>query len=129
MAAVAAVILIGGSIVTVNLLNANPPQTKQSAPPTADPQDPLTAMVPAPKDVVGAPDGTGGVRFTWTNPKPQKDDKYLVTVVLLSGDGDTKVVDDPEATVAAQSGGQTCIEVQLRRADGTASSGVRGCAK
>ncbi|GAA4480858.1 serine/threonine-protein kinase [Microbacterium panaciterrae] len=129
VAVAAIVLLIGGSILTVNLLNAAPPQAKPSASPTADPQDPLSALTPTPTDVTGAPDAQGGVHFTWTNPKPQTGDRYLVTVVMLSGDGDTKLVDKPETTVAAQSGGQTCIDVELRRADGTASSKVRGCAK
>lgn len=129
VAAVAAVVLIGGSVVTVNLLNANPPKPKPTALETADPQDPLGDMTAAPKDVAGTPDGAGGVHFTWTNPKPQDRDSYLVTVITLAGDGETTKVDNPEITVPAQAGGQTCVDVVLRRENGSGSSPVRGCTK
>ncbi|MDQ4215238.1 serine/threonine-protein kinase [Microbacterium capsulatum] len=127
VAAAAAVVLIGGSIVTVDLLNANPPKPLSSPTVTSEPQDPLADIVPTPKDIAGAPDGAGGVHFTWTNPKPQSGDRFTVTEVRLSGDGPARLVDATAVTVAAQTGGQTCILVELRRTDGRSSSPVRGC--
>jgi hypothetical protein len=127
IAAAAVALLVGGSVVTVNLLNAGPPKPKPTAAKTADPQDPLGDMTASPKDVAGAPDGTGSVRFTWTNPSPKTGDSYLVTVVTLSGDGETTKVETPEITIPAQPGGKTCIDVVLRRENGSASSTVRGC--
>ncbi|WP_336648265.1 serine/threonine-protein kinase [Microbacterium sp. MMO-10] len=127
VAAAAVVVLAGGSVLAVNLLNANPPKPKPTAAESADPQDPLGDMTATPKDVVGTPDGAGSVRFTWTNPSPQKGDSYLVTVVTLAGDGDMTKVDAPEITVPAQPGGTTCIDVVLRRENGSGSSTVRGC--
>ncbi|KJL33572.1 serine/threonine-protein kinase [Microbacterium azadirachtae] len=126
IAAVVAVVLIGGSIVTVNLLNANRALPKPSPSTKVNPVDPLGDMAAAPKDVVGAPDGAGGVHFTWSNPKPQDRDSYLVTVITLAGDGETTKVDKTEITIPAQSG-QTCIDVVLRRENGSGSAPVRGC--
>jgi len=127
VAAVAVVVLIGGSVVTVNLLNANRAQPKPSPSTAVDPVDPLGDMTASPKDVVGTPDGAGAVRFTWTNPSPKKGDTFLVTVITLAGDGDTTKVDKPEITIPAQAGGKTCIDVVLRRENGSGSSTVRGC--
>ena len=129
VAAAAAVVLIGGSVMTVNMLNANPPTPKPSQSTDANPVDPLGDMAAAPKDVAGTPDGGGGVHFTWSNPKPQTGDSYLVTVITLAGDGDTTKVDKPEITVPAQAGGTTCVDVVLRRENGSGSSPVRGCTK
>lgn len=114
-------------MLAVNLLNANPPKPKPTAAESADPQDPLGDMAATPKDIVGTPDGAGSVRFTWTNPSPQKGDSYLVTVVTLAGDGDMAKVDAPEITIPAQPGSKTCIDVVLRRENGSGSSTVRGC--
>ena len=127
LAAAAVVVLAGGSVLTVNLLNASPPKPKPTAAQSADPQDPLGDMAAEPRDVTGAPDGAGAVRFTWTNASPKSGDSYLVTVVTLAGDGDTTSVDEPQITVPAQPGGKTCIDVMLRRENGSASSTVRGC--
>ena len=127
VAAVVAVVLIGGSIVTVNLLNANRALPKPSPSTDVNPVDPLGDMAAAPKDVVGTPDGAGGVHFTWTNPKPQDRDSYLVTVITLAGDGETTKVDKTEVTIPAQAGGQTCVDVVLRRENGSGSAPVRGC--
>ncbi|UXW86329.1 serine/threonine protein kinase [Microbacterium azadirachtae] len=127
LAVAAVVVLAGGSVLTVNLLNASPPKPKPTAAQSADPQDPLGDMAAAPKDVTGTPDGAGSVRFTWTNATPKTGDSYLVTVVTLAGDGDTTSVDEPQITVPAQPGGKTCIDVMLRRENGSASSTVRGC--
>ena len=127
VAAAAVVVLIGGSVLTVNLLNTNPPKPMRTDAATADPQDPLGDMTASPKDITGTPDGAGSVRFTWTNPKPEKGDSYLVTAITAEGDGDVTKVDVPEIAVPAQPGGKTCIKVALRRENGSASSEAKGC--
>ncbi|MBS1674307.1 MAG: serine/threonine protein kinase [Actinobacteria bacterium] len=127
VAAAAAVLLIGGSVVTVNLLNANPPAPASTAAQSADPQDPLADMAAMPKDVAGTPDGAGSVHFTWTNPSPKTGDSYLVTPITQEGDGETTMVEAAEITIPAQPNGKTCIKVMLRRENGSASSEVKGC--
>ncbi|WP_295013518.1 serine/threonine-protein kinase [uncultured Microbacterium sp.] len=128
LAAMAAVILlVGGSVLAVNLLNAGAPSAKPTTAATAEPQDPLADLAPPPKDLVATPTGSGQVHVTWTNPSPQDGDSFLVTVVRLDGDGAPVKADAPEITIPAESGGKTCVEVVLRRENGSASSPVRGC--
>ncbi|OZB80482.1 serine/threonine-protein kinase [Microbacterium sp. 13-71-7] len=127
LSVVAVLLLAGGSVLAVNLLNAQGPKPKPESSATADPQDPLADLAPVPKDVTGAADGAGAVHFTWTNPSAKEGDAYLVTVFTAAGEGTPTNVEAPEITVPAQPGGKTCIQVVLRRANGSASAGAKGC--
>ncbi|MEV4686959.1 serine/threonine-protein kinase [Microbacterium sp. LWH3-1.2] len=97
---------------------------------SSKPQDPLSTVVPAVTDVVGAP-AEGGMKFTWKNPDPQDGDFYIVeTVSLTDTTGETESVDEPEIVVAAAATGQTCVDVTLVRANGTQQQDpekTRGC--
>lgn len=79
------------------------------------------APVPAPKDVRGtvAPDG---VAFTWDDPDPKAGDTYLYRVSDPAAQAPYQHTGTPSATVPATAGGRTCLEVIIRRADGTAST-------
>jgi serine/threonine protein kinase len=91
------------------------------------PQDPVSAVVPAPEDLGGSavPDG---VRFAWTNPDPADGDHYIVAVVDRTGaSGASESIDSPEYTVPADPSGTTCVEVMLVRQNGQASEPVTGC--
>jgi serine/threonine protein kinase len=102
---------------------ATPAPTRQ----TAEPQDPISTAVGAPKDLAGTvtPDG---VVFTWTNPNPKDGDTYLWGVATVGSETAFATVDQPTVTVPASAAGQTCIEVMVRRTNGSSSEPVGGCA-
>ena len=76
-----------------------------------------TASSPAPTDVTGTVSG-GQVTFTWTNPDPQEGDAFIWYPVTLDGNGSPARTKETTASLAADSSGRTCIEVQLVRENG-----------
>ncbi|WP_019182309.1 serine/threonine-protein kinase [Microbacterium yannicii] len=125
----AAALIIVAIIVGVSLpgMLGGTPQKTPVAGETSKPQDPISAIVPAPEAITGAP-VDGGVRFTWTNPDPQEGDRYLYGVVALADtEPDLTPVTEAEVTVPATAGGQTCIDLVLVRQNGSSSDTVRGC--
>jgi serine/threonine protein kinase len=125
----AAALVIVAIIVGASLpgMLAGTPQKTPVAGETSKPQDPISAIVPAPEAIAGAPVG-GGVRFTWTNPDPQEGDRYLYGVVTLADtEPDLTPVTEAEVTVPPTAGGQTCIDLVLVRQNGSSSDTVRGC--
>jgi hypothetical protein len=125
----AAALLIVAIIVGVSLpgMLAGTPQETPVAGETSKPQDPISAVVPAPEGIVGAA-VDGGVRFTWTNPDPQEGDRYLYGVVTLADpEPDLTPVTETEVTVPAAGGTETCIDLVLVRQNGSSSDTVRGC--
>ncbi len=124
VAAVAAVVLVIGAIVGLNVLVAGieaPPETTESEPPP----DVLSDFVPKVTGIEGTREGDQVV-FTWTNEDPQEGDTYMWYVVDVSGTEDIQRTEQPEARFAAGSG-TVCIDVMLRRGDGRASEIERGC--
>lgn len=125
----AGLVVVAGVIVGVSLPgilsgDAGDPAPSATA---ARPQDPVTAVVPAPEDLGGTavPEG---VRFTWTNPEPADGDHYIVAVVDRTGaSGEAESIDAPEHTVPADPSGTTCLEVMLVREGGQASEPVTAC--
>ncbi|WP_438354535.1 serine/threonine-protein kinase [Microbacterium sp. CJ88] len=126
--AVAAVI-VAAVIVVVSLpaLVGDAPTATPAASRTPEPQDPISTAVGAPKDLAGTVT-PAGVVFTWTNPSPKEGDTYLWGVATIGAEPDYKIVDQPTVTVAPSAGGQTCIQVIVRRTNGSASSPATGCA-
>ncbi|KJL43847.1 serine/threonine-protein kinase [Microbacterium trichothecenolyticum] len=126
----AAALVIVAVIVGVSLPGILSGTAQEQPRPTesSKPQDPLSTVVPAVADVVGAP-VEGGVRFTWTNPDPQEGDFYIIEAVSLTdGTGETEPVEAPEITVPAATTGQTCVDVTLVRANGQQQPDpTRGC--
>ena len=124
--AAAAVVIVGGVIVGVNLIGTDEEPTPVATQDEVIPQDPLSDAVPAVTDLTGMREGTA-VTFTWTNPLPQDGDLYLWNIVDLSGVGTTATTEDSSITVENASAGQVCIDVMLRRDGGRASEPTRGC--
>ncbi|MHC9045141.1 serine/threonine-protein kinase [Microbacterium saperdae] len=122
----AGIVLIVGGIFGLNALVAGiaPEPNPQASEETVDPQDPVSEAVPKVADLVATRDGDQ-VTFTWTNPSPLEGDSYLWTNLDPAGDGAVNQVQDETATVTGA--GQVCIEVMLRRANGTASDMVKAC--
>ncbi|MFS0866170.1 serine/threonine-protein kinase [Microbacterium sp. 179-B 1A2 NHS] len=126
----AAAIVIVGIVATASLL-APPPDETSPAPSTSaappQPQDPVAGFVPAPEDGSGRIDGDQVV-FRWNNPDPQDGDSFIWQRVRLDGGGgDARNVPDPTVTVSLDGDTQVCIDVALRRADGTVSQESRIC--
>lgn len=125
----AAVFVVIAVIVGVSLprMLAGTPQQTPVTQESSKPQDPISAVVPEPEDIVGTP-AEGGVRFTWTNPDPQEGDRYLYGVVTLADqEPDLQPITETDIVVPADPGGQTCIDLVLVRSQGQSSDTVRGC--
>lgn len=126
-AVVAGVIVLGaGAAVAASALHpAKPAASASSAP-----QSVVVDTVPAPTHVVGTVQN-GSVVFTWSNPDPKSGDGYLWGPATAGSASDPTLHSTTQetVTVAAVSSGQTCIEVFLRRADGSVSpKPATGCA-
>ncbi|MBU4214549.1 MAG: serine/threonine protein kinase, partial [Actinobacteria bacterium] len=91
------------------------------------PVDAVGAPVPAPTAVTGTVLGAQ-VAFTWGNPDPQAGDTFMYRVPDPGTEAAYTTTSAPAATVPAATGGKTCLEVLLRRANGTASpTPATGC--
>ncbi|KJQ53304.1 serine/threonine-protein kinase [Microbacterium sp. SA39] len=124
LSAVAAVIVVVGTIVGLNALVAGI-ETTPEATESADPQDVVSDFVPKVADLSGARQGELIV-FTWLNKDPQEGDTFIWEVVDVSGQGEPQQAEDAVAQLPA-SAGTVCIDVMLRRDDGRVSERVRGC--
>ncbi|KRA25032.1 serine/threonine protein kinase [Microbacterium sp. Root61] len=125
----AAAVVIVGVIVGVSLPSilgggAEPKPTATEE--DSEPQDPIGIGVAAPEDLVGTvvPDG---VAFTWTNPAPAEGDTYLWSLAQVGVAPDFTSTPETGVTVPADPTGKTCIEVMVRRANGTASEPTTEC--
>ncbi|MCK8476288.1 serine/threonine-protein kinase [Microbacterium aurugineum] len=123
--AAAAVVLVVGGIVGMNLLVAGVTPEAQETEQPVEPKDVGTDVVPKVTEISGTREGDRIV-FTWTNPSPLEGDSFIWTPVAVSGEVDPHQTPDATATVPAAAG-TVCIDVMLRRDDGRASETVRGC--
>ena len=124
--AAAAVVLVGGVIVGVNLLNSTGEPDPVATQDEVVPQNPVSEAVPTVDELAGTREGTA-ITFDWTNPSPEDGDLYLWNTVDLAGDGGTETTKQTTVTFQGAASGQVCIDVMLRRGDGRASEPVRGC--
>jgi serine/threonine protein kinase len=124
VAAVAAVLVVGGAIVGLNLVVGGI-ETSPEVTETAEPQDVVSDFVPRVVELSGTRQGEQIV-FTWVNTDPQDGDTFLWNVVDVSGAMDPQQAEQAVAQVAATPG-TVCIDVMLRRDDGRVSEPVRGC--
>lgn len=123
--AVVAAVVVGGTIVGVNLLSGAGEPDPVATQDEVVPQDPLSDAVPRVEELSGSRDGTA-LTFTWTNPAPEDGDLYLWNTVDLAGDGKAETTEKTTVTFEGAAG-QVCVDVVLRRGDGRASEPVRGC--
>jgi serine/threonine protein kinase len=124
VAAVAAVLVVAGAIVGLNLVVAGI-ETTPEVTQTAEPQDVVSDFVPRIAQLSGTRQGEQIV-FTWVNTDPQDGDTFLWNVVDVSGAVDPQQAEQAVAQVAATPG-TVCVDVMLRRDDGRVSEPVRGC--
>ena len=112
------------AIVGLNVLVAGI-QTPPEATETSEPQDVVSDFVPKVVELSGSRQGELIV-FTWVNKDPQEGDKFIWSVVEVTGQVDPQQSEVTVAQVPA-SPGTVCIDVMLRRDDGRVSEPVRGC--
>ncbi|WP_312183069.1 serine/threonine-protein kinase [Arthrobacter sp.] len=102
---------------------------RQAAPePTQPPSNALGGLegsVAPPTDLSGS-QTAGEAVFTWANPEPQEGDIYLWRSVTATSKGELVRTSEEQAVLPA-AGGQTCIEVQVARANGRASEPAAIC--
>ncbi|QTE28990.1 serine/threonine-protein kinase [Pengzhenrongella sicca] len=84
------------------------------------PVDAVGSPVPAPTAVVGTLQGAQA-QFTWGNPDPEDGDTYLYRIPVPGTEASYTTTSATAVTVPAATGGTTCLEVLLRRANGTSS--------
>ncbi len=127
-AAVLAVVAVG--VTTAVLLNpTGVGEVAEEAPPAAAPQDAVLDSVAPQVDELTGSSTAAGVVFTWTNPDPADGDVYLWRPVVPGEEFPFQETDAETAILALDASGRACIEVVLRRADGTAAAqSVEGCA-
>lgn len=88
------------------------------------PQNPIDDVVPQVTGLAGTTDPADPARvlFTWQNPDPRAGDAYLWGVQTAGAEASLAPVETAKVSVPADPSGRTCIEVYLKRANGTASS-------
>ncbi|HEY8722193.1 protein kinase domain-containing protein [Pengzhenrongella sp.] len=121
-AVVAAVVVVIVAVGAFLALQSPPdgPRSGNSSPSAPAPVDAVGAPVPAPTAVVGTVRGAR-VAFAWGNPDPKSGDRYLYRVPDPSSEASYTTTSATAVTVPAVAGGKTCLEVLLRRANGTSS--------
>lgn len=123
------VLLAGVVIGSIAVINGQPEDEPTVTAPTQPPPDALAGVegvVPAPTEVAAGESGNS-VLFTWSNPDPQEADVYRFRTVTVQDEGDWKRTVQTEASVVANPDGPTCADIQIVRANGTASEPVRAC--
>ncbi len=118
-------VVVGGLVLWRSGVLADGGTQTAVASPTAVAQDPAAGRVPPVESVQGVVDG-GQVRFSWSNPDPKAGDKYIVAELSAPTDRPVMVAEEPAVSVEHRPG-QTCVEVRLRRPNGSVSTPVKGC--
>ena len=125
LAAVAAVVVVVGAIVGLNVLVSGI-ETPPEATETTEPQDVVSDFVPKVVDLTGTRQGDQ-IAFTWVNDAAQEGDSFIWSVVDVSGAVDPQRTETPTAQFTGAATGTVCIDVMLRRDDGRVSEPARGC--
>ena len=124
-AVVVAAVVIGAVLLSQGADEARPRATFATLAPGGS--DPLGAVIPQPRTVVGERLGDGTVSFTWLSPQDGWRGTYLYrSDVAGQEDENLEPTTKPSATIAAQPG-STCIEVYAVQTDGRMSQPVRSC--
>ena len=128
-AAVVAIVVVG-AVVVASLLT---PPAEEAAPSTSPsaapvPQDPVAEFIAPPTEGESSVGG-GKATFRWINPDPQEGDTYLWQQVRLDGGEATAAnVRETSVTVPLGTDTQVCIDVSVRRENGSTSDPLRICA-
>ncbi len=93
--------------------------TGQVSKPPADALD--NGTVPDVTNLVGARGAAGKAKFTWTNPQPKPGDTFKWRIYDVQATGPYQATGKPEADVALDPSGTTCIQVMIVRSDGASS--------
>lgn len=101
------------------------PDAAQPSQPPSNALGGLEGSVAPPSDLTGVREADNAV-FRWDNPAPQEGDIYLWRSVTATSKGELVRTSEAEAVIPA-TGAQTCIEVQVARANGRASEPAAVC--
>ncbi|MFJ6678190.1 protein kinase [Microbacterium sp. NPDC091382] len=128
-AAVVAIVVVG-AVIVASLLTPPADEAAPSTSPSAAPipQDPVSEYIAPPTEGESSVAG-GKATFRWINPDPQEGDTYLWQQVRLDG-GEATAANVPETSVTVSLGNDTqvCIDVSVRRENGSTSDPLRICA-
>ncbi len=126
--AAAAAAVVVGVIAVINGQGEPAPETTTAF--AQDPSDPLVGLegnVPPAEELKAKSQQDGSVLFTWKNPDPREGDIYRYRTVSVTDSGKWIRTDTARAQVRKSADGQTCIEVQITRRNGTASEPAPKC--
>jgi len=110
------------------VLAPDPAPPRDAAQPSQPPSNALGGLegsVAPPSDLTGVQEA-GNAVFRWENPEPQEGDIYLWRSVTATSKGELVRTSAAEAVIPS-AGSQTCIEVQVARANGRASEPAAVC--
>jgi hypothetical protein len=122
----AASVLVAGGVPAAVLAGGGDEPTTPSAGATGtagvEDEPAVEGVVPSPTELTGARGPDGSVVFTWTSPDPADGDSWVVRRADPGADDRPQLVGEPTFAVAdVPAGVQACVEVQVRRSDGTTS--------
>lgn len=124
----AAVVVVALVVVVASALGGANEQPGTGTSEFTGPEQVLRTPVPTVSGLAGQRQDDGSVVFTWSDPTPQEDDRFLWSLLSLTEDPVPTSVQEPRAVVPAQDAtGQVCIEVSLVRSDGRASQPSKEC--
>lgn len=128
LAGVAGAALVAAAAAAL-VLAPDPAPRPDTAPPSQPPSNALGGLegAVAPPSGLSAVQQAGEAVFTWENPEPQEGDIFLWRSVTATSKGELVRTSQAEAVLPA-AGGETCIEVQVARANGRASEPAAVCA-
>ncbi|MBF4992950.1 protein kinase [Arthrobacter gandavensis] len=101
------------------------PEAAQPSQPPSNALGGLEGSVAPPSDLTGVREADSAV-FRWDNPDPQEGDIYLWRTVTATSKGELVRTSEAGAEIPATTA-QTCIEVQVARANGRASEPAAVC--
>jgi len=127
LAGVAGAALVAAAAAAL-VLAPDPAPRQAAAPPSQPPSNALGGLAGsvAPPSELSGVQQAGEAVFTWQNPEPQEGDIFLWRSVTATSKGELVRTSQAEAVLPA-AGAQTCIEVQVARANGRASEPAAVC--
>lgn len=132
IACIVAVLLVAGGVTAAVLLptlGGDPKQTTGPDPVQGGGGGLDISTIPSPKKGTATPSADGkSVTFVWTNPKPQKDDKYL-WAAAETPDNKNLVVEPKAVVTGVVPGSRVCINIVVLRDGQTSPNPLKVCDK